>query len=107
MLPYRYRLPQITFTQKPRVITGTFLKMLWWENAENVSRFSVVVPKRIDKRAVYRNRLRRLVSQAIHTHLPSLRGGKDVRITLKTNPAQEALILEDTASLLKTAGLLP
>jgi len=42
------------------------------------SRFGIIVVNKLDKRAVYRNKVRRYLRQAIHEYLPNLSGGYDV-----------------------------
>jgi len=50
-----------------------------------LSRFAVVVPKKVAKRAVDRNRMKRLVSESLHHLLPTIKPGIDCIIIAKTN----------------------
>lgn len=54
-------------------------------SGQSVSRFVVVVGKKIDKRAVVRNRLRRRLVELVRTHLTTVRPGYDIVITVHTN----------------------
>jgi len=50
-----------------------------------VSRFAVVVSKKIAKHAVDRNRIKRLVREAIQHLLPTIKPGFDFVLIAKTN----------------------
>lgn len=52
------------------------------ENKENKLRFGFVVSRKIDKRAVVRNRTKRVLRSAVETFLNSL-SGKDIIIVAK------------------------
>ncbi|MCH7828774.1 ribonuclease P protein component [Patescibacteria group bacterium] len=45
---------------------------------KNSSRFGIVVPKSVAKKAVHRNRMRRLLSEALGAQQDSLRGPYDI-----------------------------
>lgn len=53
------------------------------ENGLGVSRFGVVVSKKIDKRAVARNRLKRLFRDALSKLIRSIMPGHDILIIVK------------------------
>jgi ribonuclease P protein component len=44
------------------------------------TKFAVIVPKKLDKRAVRRNRTRRLIAAAVHGLLSKVKDGHDVMI---------------------------
>jgi ribonuclease P protein component len=59
-----------------RLVPGRFWGMLILKREDNLpSRFGFVVSKKIDKRAVVRNRLRRQLAGAILTSLPEIKPG--------------------------------
>lgn len=66
------------------------------------SRFTVIVSTKIDKRAVIRNRMKRLVREAIHHLLPSLKQSIDgVFIVRKKLPDNEIDVEKQIQKLLK------
>lgn len=69
MLPSSHRLPH-----GKRISSGTTFKNSLFllktaSNKEENSRFGIIISKKIDKRAVKRNRMRRLLQQFIQDHL--------------------------------------
>lgn len=67
---------------------GNLLLFRYMKRGENFSRFAVNISKKIDKRAVVRNRLRRQIHEALRLSLPSLRANFDVLISAKSSVAQ-------------------
>lgn len=67
---------------------GNLLMFRYMKKGEGLSRFAVNISKKIDKRAVVRNRLRRQIHEALRISLPSLRANFDVLITAKSAVAQ-------------------
>ncbi len=68
------------------------------------ARFAVVVPKRVDKRAVVRNRTKRLVREALRKLLPTMDQGIDgviiVRKKLETLEEAEQILVRACRTLL-------
>ena len=66
-------------------------------NRRSDFRLAVVVAKKVDKRAVVRNRIRRRIYELFRRQLPAFRGGVDMAvIVLKSDPAfMPAAELED------------
>jgi len=65
--------------KKGRRITCPFFVLLTLprEDKELPSRFSFVVSKKVDKRAVARNRIRRVLKESIRSVLPKVSNGYD------------------------------
>ncbi|MFO0955462.1 MAG: ribonuclease P protein component [Candidatus Saccharibacteria bacterium] len=57
-----------------------------------VSRAVVVISKKVDKRAVVRNRCRRRVSESLRLELPKLATGFDILITIKTDIREQSAV---------------
>lgn len=55
------------------------------QNNENISRFGFVVSKRIDKRAVVRNRIKRTLRGFIEDHLGEIKKGHDFLFVSRKN----------------------
>ena len=70
--------------------------------------YTVIVPVRLSKKAVERNRTRRLLREAIHQHLAHLEHGYEVIVMARKILKDEKLtdILSDTTESLQNAGLL-
>ena len=70
-------------------------------------RFAVVVSKKVSKRAVIRNRLRRLLHHAFMEDVPRLRGGHWLLLSLKPGAAQRSKeqLLQEWYHLLGRSGL--
>ena len=83
MLPREYRLPASTRLVRARFTkTGTF-GMKYGENNLGVSRFAFVVKKSVDKRAVVRNRIRRLFRSCIEEMREQIVQGYDMLFFLE------------------------
>ena len=70
-------------------------------------RFAVVVSKKVSKRAVMRNRLRRLFHRAFTKDVPHLRRGHWLLLSLKPSAAQrsQGQLLQEWSDLLQRSGL--
>lgn len=70
-------------------------------------RFAVVVSKKVSKRAVMRNRLRRLLHQAFMENVPHLRRGHWLLLSLRPGAAQrsEDQLLQEWRDILRRSGL--
>ena len=70
-------------------------------------RFAVVVSKKVSKRAVIRNRLRRLLHQAFMAEVPRLRRGHWLLLSLKPGALQRSgdELLQEWSDLLLRSGL--
>ncbi len=66
-----------------------FRYMKMGATGETPSQFAVNVSKRIDNRAVVRNRLRRQINEAIRLHLLSMPKGYSVLVSAKAVTAQK------------------
>ena len=78
------------------------------KNALDHSRFVFIVPKKLDKRAVRRNRTKRLLREAVHALLPEIAPGYEVGMYARRILGEEKLeniILEINESFRK-AGLI-
>ena len=67
-----------------------------------------MVSKRIDKRAVVRNRIKRTVRGFVEKHLDSIKKGYDVLVIIKKNfgEKEKKEVLESVASGLQKQGLI-
>lgn len=73
-------------------------------NQENRPRFAFIVSTSIDKRATVRNRIKRLMREAVRALLPKLKGGWDV--ILQARSTNEGEMRRSIEELLRRANLL-
>jgi len=108
MLAKKYRLPS-----RARVGNGLFLScselnVKISQNGLSFNRFSVIVSKKIDKRATVRNRIRRLIYAVVGEIFQKSKKGLDILFIIKRAAVGKSkkdfyVIIE---SLLKKAGFL-
>jgi len=91
MLKRKYRLKQGTRFKNASVLDTSFYKILIAENGLNVNRFGFAVSKKIDKRAVVRNKTRRKVRSCIEKKLENIRKGHDMMFLIKKEAVDESL----------------
>lgn len=94
--------------QQGRRITSRLLALAWMPNDVAQLRIGFVVSKRISKRAVDRNYLKRLLSEALRSSLGELPGGWDIVFSAKkeTLGADLHTLEQDMPALLHRAHLL-
>lgn len=109
MLPASHRLPSSDIGQVMRSgkrVSNNFLELFFVQSHTQISRFAFVVPIRVDRRATARNRVKRLLREAVQTLLPNIRGGIDAVIFAKSKllVAEEQKIAQSVDELLHRAG---
>ena len=94
--------------QQGRSITSRLLILAWIPNEVAKLRVGFVVSKRISKLAVERNRVKRLLGEAIRPSLPELSGGWDMVFSAKNqvSTADFLALQKDIVTLLHRAQLL-
>ncbi len=93
--------------QQGRSVTSRLLTLAWSPNAVAQQPIGLVVSKRISKRAVDRNHLKRLLSEAIRPHLRGLPPGWDLVFSARrsTLVADLSTLEQDISALLRRARL--
>ncbi len=71
------------------------------------SRFAVVVPMSVDKRAAVRNRVRRLVRESVRLALPVITSGYDGVFFVRKKPPDAFAVVEETVRELLKNYLRP
>jgi ribonuclease P protein component len=94
--------------QQGRSRTSRLLILAWVPNDVARLRIGFVVSKRIAKRAVDRNYLKRLLSEAMRAALPRLPGGLDIVVSARQQASSADLrtLEQDMLTLLRQAQLL-
>ncbi len=75
-LPLRTELHRIQ--KEGKIYHSPFFGLLIAENQLDVARFGLIVSKKIHKKAVKRNRVKRLLRESVRLLLPKLKPGFDV-----------------------------
>ncbi len=83
MLPATYRLPSTQKLSRAIYKKTPLFSVKYVRNNGNESRFAFVVTKKIDKRAVIRNRIRRVFRSCIEQHLENITPGYDMLFFLE------------------------
>lgn len=82
MLKKKNRLSSIGIKTKSRISTPLF-GLSFSNNGQDLSRFSFIISKKIDKRAVVRNKAKRKIRSVIEEMLDRIDTGKDFVFYLK------------------------
>jgi len=94
--------------QQGHSIMSPLLILAWTPNDVSRTRVGFVVSKRMLKRPVDRNHMKRLLSEAMRGLLPRLPGGLDIVVSArqKANTANVRILEQDLLTLLRRANLL-
>jgi ribonuclease P protein component len=94
--------------QQRRSVASRLLILAWAPNTDNTLRIGFVISKRIAKRAVERNYIKRLLSEAIRPIIADLPAGWDIVISGRNQVIGSDLpiLKQDITALLRRAGLL-
>lgn len=89
-------------------ISGTYLRGILLIGSVESPQLGIVVSKKVSKRAVHRNRLRRQIQAAFQTLLPRLRGGWQGIIIVQNSAlgCTYGQILPELEKILKKAEVL-
>ena len=97
MLSHQYRLPATTKLTHPGFIRTSLFNVKYASNGLTVSRFGFVIKKSADKRAVIRNRIRRVFRSCIEESLEEIKPGFDMLFFLEKGimgVTRDALLVE-------------
>jgi ribonuclease P protein component len=89
-------------------IASRLLILAWKPNDQNTLRVGFVVSKRISKRAVQRNYVKRLLSEAVRLFVADIPPGWDIVFSARTQIVGVHLpaLIQDISTLLRRAQLL-
>lgn len=114
MLPKKYRLPLRTelkrIKKEGNLYQGKFFGLLLSQlnSTINVSRFAVIISNKIDKKAVKRNKIRRLIYEALWSLYPKIKNGAEGVFLVKKTISQATFleIKDEIKNLFKKNKLL-
>ena len=95
-------------SKQGRLAAGAFITVRTQANRFQLIRCAVVISKKVDKRAVVRNRCRRRVQEILRTHLSELQGGSDILIYIRKDISDLSVaeIQSEVLNTLKRVNLL-
>ena len=95
MLKKQNRLSRITRKREDKLFTFPLFNLRVSDNGEKITKFAFVVSKKIDKRAVVRNRTKRVLRSAAEEIVKKSEIGKNIVIVSKKAllPAQKEEVL--------------
>jgi len=96
MLKKQNRLGRLTRKKGDHLFTFPLFNIRVSDNGEKTTKFAFIVSKKIDKRAVVRNRTKRVLRSAAEEMIGKLKTGKDVLVVSK-----KALFPEQKGETLK------
>lgn len=83
MLKKQNRLGKLTRKNKDKLFTFPLFNLRVSDNGEKITKFAFIVSKKIDKRAVVRNRTKRVLRSAAEEVIKRLEIGKNIVIISK------------------------
>lgn len=108
MLQRKFRLPSsVRFARAQTFATPYFVAKIV-SNAQPLSRFGFIVSKKVDKRAVVRNRIKRQIRSGVEQLLPEIQPGYDVLFILRQGAIgqETAVLVEEVKKTLISKGLV-
>ena len=111
MLPAPHRLRQFRDFQRVyrggKASVGPILRISCVQNGTNVSRFGIVVPNKLLKKATERNTKKRQIRAALQSFLANIRPGYDIVVSGQPGlvQAEYAHIATELTNLCKKAGI--
>jgi len=108
MLQRKFRLPSFVRFTHAHAITTPFFSIKFCKNGLPISRFGFIVSKKVDKRAVVRNRVKRQVRHAVEQMLLEIMQGYDILFILRRSCIQQdtSVISQEVKKTLVRNGLV-
>lgn len=108
MLKKDYRLKVLKKNNGAKTITSFFFTLRFWENRESLSKFAFIISKKIDKKAVIRNKIKRSLARVLEEILTEIKPGYNFVFIVKKEilgKSQEE-VAENVKEVFKTNNLL-
>lgn len=108
MLPAHNRLSLTERLVRPKTIRSSFFTLRTASSPTKFSRVGLIISKKVDKRAVKRNRLRRIITATLQPYLIQLQAPTDMLFVLKPLPgsATEEELRNEVLTILKKENLI-
>ena len=89
MFARKYRLPASVRLEQPLIISSPFFTLRIARNNSADNRYGFIVSKKVDKRAVVRNNIKRRIRTCMETLHPKLVSGHDVLFIVKKEAIEQ------------------
>ena len=99
MLKKKYRLPAGVRLGKAKTISAKHFTLKTASSNLSYSRFAFVISKKVDTRAVVRNRIKREMTNSIQSIMDKIGSGKDMLFILRRSAAQNIRELQEDIEL--------
>lgn len=84
-----------------------YLTLYWKESTEQRPKRAIVISKQVDKRAVARNRIRRVIGEQIRVYEKDLKGlSLVIKVKKSASNINSQQLRKETVSLLTSSGLI-
>ncbi len=105
MLPKNYRLPAYLIPEilrRGKILNSLSFRIFVLPNTKKIIRIAVIVPIKLEKRAVKRNKIKRLFKETIRINLKKIKKGTDLIFLIKKKAMEKNFfeIKEETEDFL-------
>lgn len=108
MLPRQNRLLATERLIHPKTIHSVSFILRTAASPTKSSRVGIIISKKVDKRAVKRNRLRRVIASGLQAFLPTIQSPTDLLFILKAKSVEsdEQMLVQEVIQVLKKEKIL-
>ncbi len=89
MLKKKYRLPSSIRLEKAKTISTKYFVLKTADSNLSFPRFAFVISKKVDRRAVVRNKIKREITSAISQDVDKFTSGRDMIFILKRTATED------------------
>lgn len=108
MLKKQNRLSRVVKKNKANVYSSPFFNIKIYDGEEKAARFGFVVSKKVSRKAVVRNKTKRVLREVVRDLLPKINSNKDIIIFSKVelSPKQKKETQDAMAEIFKKAKII-
>lgn len=108
MLKKKYRLSVLKRKRNEKTISSPLFTIKYLASGEDISKFAFIITKRIDKRAVVRNKIKRSLSKGLEEILEKIIPGRNFIFIPKKEILEKSKeeVAENVKEVFKTNNLL-
>ncbi|MCL5432500.1 MAG: ribonuclease P protein component [Patescibacteria group bacterium] len=108
MLKKKFRLSASLSLRQAKTVDSALFKIRFLKNNLSFNRFAFVVSKRVDKKAVVRNKIKRILRECVQKNIDDLNTGYDILFLAKSGLKEKEpeIISESIINTLRASNLL-